>query len=85
MMAKAKLVFARRNTLGLSSPQPAFLLGVPPPNARISGIETEGQPSMGEPSSFHLVAGQTKVSQPSQLAPNTFVLMSCQTGGSDRS
>jgi hypothetical protein len=50
MMAKAKVVFARRNTLSLSAPQPAFLLGVPPPNARISGIETEGQPSMGEQS-----------------------------------
>ena len=65
MMAKAKMVFARRNTLGLSSPQPAFLLGVPPPNARISGIETEGQPSMGEPSSV----ASPPVCRPDQSQP----------------
>ena len=47
MMARSKAIFARRNVLSMHSPPPAFLIGLPPPPAQPSGVETEGQTNMG--------------------------------------
>ena len=49
MMASAKALLSKRSNVGFNMPAPAFLLGVPPSNAQLSGVETEGQTTMGAP------------------------------------
>ena len=52
MMARSKAIFARRNVLTVHSPPAAFLIGMPPPLAQPSSIESEGQVTMGTPSTL---------------------------------
>lgn len=71
MMARSKAIFARRNVLTVHSPPPAFLIGLPPPLAQPSSIESEGQATMGDLSNPALASpAQRYASQLPGLAPS---------------